>query len=462
MIERVACLCRKAGVDRSVSWTLLTQASRFVTGSVTMFLMVTFLTSEAQGFAFTFASVLGISIFLEMGFSQNILQFAAHEFAKLEFTGNRRLTGDSEAYSRLVSLARLSFKYYAVASVGFFLVACFGGYWFFSSDLQSDVLWQAPWLIACITSTMALLLNPCWALLQGCNQIAEVERFRFVSSWLGFLALTAGLLCGFGLYAVTFPGIVATIVSGFYLVLRWRDFFLGFCSKPMSGTISWGLEIWPFQWRIAVSWICGYFIFTAITPVVFWISGASAAGRIGFTLNILRTASGLASGWSSTKVPLFGMLVARLEWEELGRVWRRATFMTVVVSALLSAVAIIALAAVAYCFPMFSTRYAGVAVATLFGISLVCQNLISGFAYYLRSFRREPFVILSVLQALLCFSLVMLLTHWMGEFGAALGYMLATLAVLAPAFVIFQRKRLVYQRDVGVEAEILQPRCVQS
>jgi hypothetical protein len=220
-----------------------------------------------------------------------------------------------------------------------------------------------------------------------------------------------------------------------------------FLQKPRGGTISWSREIWPFQWRIAVSWICGYFIFNAITPAVFRISGAGAAGRIGFTLQLLRTVSGLASSWTSTKIPLFGMLVARLEWKELGRVWHRATLMTVLVSAAGSAAAILALPVLGYFVPVRETRYSGTSVAVLFAISLACQNLISGFAYYLRAFKREPFVGLSILQAALCFGLVILLTLWMDEFGAALGYMLATLAILIPAWLIFHRKRLAYQTD---------------
>lgn len=421
-----------------------------------MFLMVKFLTLEAQGYAYTFGSVLGISVFLEMGFSQNILQFASHEFAKLEFAGNRSLIGDDEAFSRFVSLGRLTFKYYAIAALAFLLAAISGGSWFFATSSHSQVHWQTPWGIASVTSSVALLLNPCWSLLQGCNQIAEIERFRFVSSLLGFVALAAGLLSGCGLYAVTFPGIVAALASGIYLAWRWRNFFGVFLAKPTSGTISWSREIWPFQWRIAVSWICGYFIFTAITPAVFRISGAAAAGRIGFTLQLLRTVSGLATSWTSTKIPLFGMLVARHEWKELGRVWRRATFMTVMVSAAGSAVAILALAVLGYLVPVISTRYSGPSVAVLFAISLACQNLISGFAYYLRAFKREPFVGLSIVQAALCFGLVILLTQWMDEFGAALGYMLATLAILIPAWLIFHRKRLVYQTDFQEAAALRQ------
>ena len=60
---------RKLGIDRAVWWTLLTQGFRFITGPITMLLMVHFLTPEIQGYAYTFGSIMALSIFLEMGFS---------------------------------------------------------------------------------------------------------------------------------------------------------------------------------------------------------------------------------------------------------------------------------------------------------------------------------------------------------------------------------------------------------
>ena len=453
MITLIANLFRKIGLDQSVAWTLTTQGSRFITGTVSMILIVRFLSTEAQGYAYTFGSILAISVFLEMGFSQNILQFAAHEFSKLRFDDSRRLAGDACAFSRFTSLGRLSFKYYAIASVAFFFAAVFGGLWFFAYHSSVDFIWRAPWVIACVSSALALLLNPCWSLLQGCNQIAEIERFRFVNSLLGFVAMSCGLMMGGGLFAVVAPSVVNIIASVLYLSWRWKHFFLIFMERPENGQISWVREIWPFQWRIAISWISGYFIFSAITPVVFRVSGAGAAGRVGFTLQLLRTVCGLAASWSTTKLPLFGILVARGEWAELASVWRKATLMTVAVSAVGCVVAIVAMNVIAIVAPSFSTRYSGTQIALLFGISLVLQNLISGYAYYLRAFKKEPFVLLSIFQAVLSFGMVVGLTVWLNEFGAALGYMAATLATALPAWIIFRTKRTLYQdasiRELG-------------
>ncbi len=45
--------------------------------------------------------------------------------------------------------------------------------------------------------------------------------------------------------------------------------------------ISWRREVWPFQWKIAVSWLCDYFIFQLFTPVLFAFRGPVEAGQDG-------------------------------------------------------------------------------------------------------------------------------------------------------------------------------------
>lgn len=448
-------ITKKLGVSAAIRWTLLTHGVRLLTGPVTMVLMVRYLNPATQGYAYTFGSVLAVGIFLELGFSQNILQFASHEFSKLSFTSKGALSGDAEALSRLISLGRLSFKYYFVASLAFLLVLIVGGSWFFSTSKQVGVDWHGPWLLACVSGSLTLLLNPCWSILEGCDRIAEVERFRFFSSVVGFVALAVGLLGGQGLYAVCMNSTVSLILSCMYLALRRREFFKMFFKKPEHGVISWSREIWPFQWRIAVSWMSGYFIFSIITPTVFRLSGAEAAGQIGFTLQLARLVSSVASSWSTTRLPEFGMLVARRDWPKLSETWRKSTAMSVMVASVGSVGMILGMEGVMRVMPNIASRYGGVLVAFYFCVSMVAQSLINSLAYYLRAFKEEPFMGLSVANAILSFGLIALLTSKWQVNGAALGYMLATLIMLPFAWRTFQFKGRTYR-------EIHSARCADK
>jgi len=123
---------RWAGVDRAVFFSNAAQLTRLFTGPITMVLVLKYLTPEIQGYFYAFAGVVAMQVFLEMGFSQNILQFASHEFAKLHFTDAQTVAGDAVAKSRLISMGRLAFGYYAVAAAIFLLAVGIGGHIFFA------------------------------------------------------------------------------------------------------------------------------------------------------------------------------------------------------------------------------------------------------------------------------------------------------------------------------------------
>jgi O-antigen/teichoic acid export membrane protein len=446
--QYTAMILRKLGIDNAIRWTLLTQCIRFITGPITMFLMVKYLTPEIQGYAYTFAGVIGLSIFLEMGFSQNILQFASHEFAKLHLDSKRSLSGCENALSRLVSLGRLSFKYYGIASAIFFLCLITGGTWFFSSSGSSSVSWQGPWLISCVCAAVGLLISPCWALIEGCNQIAAVERFRFYASLAAFLFTVLGMILGYGLYALTIPSGIGLLISIAYILIGWRHFFSAFRQKPLGEIISWKKEIWPFQWRIAISWASGYFIFTLITPVVFRMAGAEEAGRFGFTMQLVRMVGTISSSWSTTKLPLYGMLVASQNWTELNKVWKKVTIMTLSIALLGSIGMLVFMEIVSFFYAELTDRYAGPVIASILCLSMIVQSYTSSTAYYLRAFKKEPYMKLSIYNALLSAFLIPSLTYFWGLFGAATGYTAAILILAIPAYKLFTHKRCEYKLQI--------------
>jgi len=434
-------LLAKLGVDQAVRWTLLTQMIRMFTGPVTMILMLRYLTPELQGYIYAFGGVLAVSIFLELGFSQNILQFASHEFSKLQLNSSRQLTGDPVARSRLTSLARLSFKYYSIAAVLFLIVTTAGGGWFFRTGHDVGVSWHMPWLLACVASALSLAINPCWSLLEGCNQIPDVERFRFWNSMTSFALSVIGYISGLALYVGPLVALVSFTISLIYLLWRWREFFKGFLSKPTMGVISWSKEIWPFQWRIGVSWMSGYLLFSAVVPIVFRLAGPVEAGKYGFTMALVNTVATISSSWAITKLPRYGMLVAQEDWIGLRALWRRSTASSLIAAVLGSIGMLFAIAILTPWFPQLGARYSGPLVATILCACMVVQNFINSCAYSLRAFKQEPYMWLSVIGALLNFALITLFTHRWGALGAATGFATCSAIMFFPSFSVFKRKQ---------------------
>ena len=465
MIQRLHRFRRWAGVDRAVFFSNAAQILRLFTGPVTMALVLRYLTPEIQGYFYAFSGIVAMQVFLEMGFSQNILQFASHEFAKLRFTPAQTLEGDLVARSRLISLARLSFRYYAVAAAIFLAVVGIGGQIFFTISSRHHavagpaVAWSGAWWIIAVTAALSLAVNPAWSLLEGCNQVAVVARFRFWAALASFAVNAGALIAGAGIYASAIGAACAWLVAAAYLLLRWGPFFRQFLETPRHGRVSWAREIWPFQWRIAVSWMSGYFVFDIINPIAFYFCGAVEAGRLGMSLQLVNLIGRLSLTWVTTKAPRFGMLIAARAWSELDTLWRRSTVqafiiwlmgMIVFLAALQFVGQISGLTTIPFIGHYLSkipARLAPVGVNAWLGGANLVQLWIGAMAMELRAHKREPFMWISVANAVLSVACILPLVRVWGITGEAMGFTLAIWAVFIPACKIYQVKRLEYRHE---------------
>lgn len=447
MIQTAKSFLRFLGIDRAVFFSNATQVLRLVTGPISMVLVLRYLTPEIQGYFYTFSGIVAMQVFLEMGFSQNILQFASHEFSKLRFTQKVTLEGDTEALSRLISLGRLAFGYYAVASLLMMLLIGIGGHLFFTYSGNHGVSWKGAWWLIVVTSSLSLAINPVWALLEGCNRIVEVAKFRLWSSLCAFLVNAVAFIAGAGIYVPAIGSVFLLLFSGSYMILFWRSFLGQFLIPPQHGKVSWFEEIWPFQWRIAVSWISGYFIYSIINPVVFYFCGAADAGRFGMSFQLVRMVSSVAMPWVNTKAPRFGMLVAGKKWAELDSLWRRSTIQAFCMTVLGMALLLLAIPIVGHFLPQFPKRLTSLAIIAWLGGTTIVQLLVNSMAVQLRAHKQEPYMWISVWSAALNMIFILPLAWSWGIYGVAVGYSIAAWIILIPSINIYRRKQIEYRSD---------------
>ncbi|AUH52561.1 hypothetical protein CXB49_18040 [Chromobacterium sp. ATCC 53434] len=322
----ILALKKTLGLDRAIVFVLLNRSWTVLAGFATLYLISTHLNKAEQGFYYTFSSILALQIFFELGFSGIIAQFASHEMARLRWQGGD-LAGDPQARRRLLSLFRLAIKWYGVISLLTVLLLNTAGYAFFSNSApQTEVFWRAPWVLLTLGATLNLFLSPLLALLEGSGLIAAVSALRLLQSIIAYAAGWIVLLNGGKLYAAAAISLL-TAATGFHWLLRHyapllRSLREDFRHGPRDDSVSWRDEIWPMQWRIALSWLSGYFISQLFTPLAFRYQGSEAAGRLGMSLSIVTTLSTVASAWLSTKLPRFGMLIADGRRDELRALFR--------------------------------------------------------------------------------------------------------------------------------------------
>jgi hypothetical protein len=396
-----------------------------------MLLVTSFFTPVTQGYYYTFAGVMGLQVFFEMGFAQCIVQFASHEFAHLRFGANGAIEGDPMARSRLISLGRLAVKWYAVMSFLAVIAIGAGGYCFFQTKHDPFVAWVWPWWGLCLAAGCSWILMPVGAMLEGCNQLPFLYGLRAFSAVGISVTVWIALSSGAGLFTGMIVSLMSLIITITAYTWRWRGLLGEFSQPPASESVSWRREIWPFQWRIAVSWISGYFAYQLFTPVLFYFHNPVVAGQMGMTLGLVGSLNALAFAWVNTKAPRFGMLISQRRFEELDRLFFRSTAQAVGVCIAGGVALLLGLAFLQAYYPRFGMRVLGPAPASLLVLGTIVNQVSAAQGVYLRAHKREPFMWLSIAGCSLTGVLVLVLGWKYGAWGACLA------SAVSPLFVIF-------------------------
>ena len=445
-------LLRWAGIDRSVGASLLNSGWPALSGPVTLLLLIRFLSLGQQGFYYAFNNFLSAALLFDLGLSAVILQFASHEWAKLEWTPEGTLAGDPAAKARLNSLLRFSLFWYGAATFLMLLVLLPAGLWFFShyERVSGRIVWQGAWCLVVCGSAGQMLLTPLLALVEGSGRVVEVWLLRARLNVATSLVLWSVLLLHGGLYAAAAVGITW---AGGTAVWLWRHkrAFLRDLLRPASAEfdgIDWRTEFWPFQWRIGLTSLSAFLIFSALPLILFAARGEEAAGQLGLSLALTASLFGIPQAWLNTKMQPFGTLIAQRRWEDLDRLYFPALWRSWGVAALVGAALWLAVAFVYWKgYPLAHRLLGPLPMGLLVAASVVSQGL-GAEGLYLRAHKQEPLVWLSLFLAGLIAFGSFLMARPYGATGMMLNYFVMYLTVgLGGGTWIFVQKRRQWHRE---------------
>lgn len=420
-------------------------------GPVTAILVAVTFTPEVQGFYFTFGTIVALQVFVELGLGTVIIQFASHEWSKLSLDASGRIAGDRASLSRLVSIANIASKWYLAGGV-LLVVGLGAGGWLFFAPVTSGVPWFSPWLLLCLVTGLEVCLVPIWSLLEGCNQLVQLYRFRFLQGLIASLSTWAAILLGAGLWTAPLSVSATLLVSIFFIGRRYWSFLTSLLLGRADGpTIAWRSDMLPMQWRIALSWIGGYFVFSLFVPVLFKYDGPVVAGQMGMTWSMVAMIGAVTSAWVSPRAPRFGMLIARKEYGELDRQLRAVTGIVVGVSALLALTVwllVLMLNALDHGLAMHLAARLLAPLPTGLLLAAHCIMLATTPASaYLRAHKKEPLMVFSIIYAALVGCSTFFLGRHFSVMGMAAGYLIVNALAMPVVFLIWSRCRKEWHAD---------------
>lgn len=400
-------LQKLSGLDWPVLVTLVFRAWGILAGGITMLMLPFLLTPVQQGYYYTFASVLATQIFFELGLNHVLTQLTSHAAAHLSLSHDGRLEGAGRWRYAISSLLVLSRKWNGIMASIFFLSLLTAGTFFFSRKGALPMAeWLTVWLVLILAAALNLAFSARLAICEGLGALGQVAKLRLHQSMIGYVLLWALLASGLGLWAVVAVPLSAAIMTAIWL--RRQPMLRQLSARDDADAegyhdqgYTWRTDIFPLQWKIAISWASGYFIFNFLTPVVFANQGAEAAGKLGLAMTIFTAISTIGMSWISAKVPDLAGHIARGQREALNKLFDHQARRSIFATALCTFGFLAVLAIAGYVQPQILDRLPTFNALLLLALTTVANSVVFAMAAYIRAHKEEPLLAQSVVCAIL-------------------------------------------------------------
>nr|WP_315223158.1 polysaccharide biosynthesis protein [uncultured Flavobacterium sp.] len=433
------------GIDGAVFYTVLARVIQGGGGVISILFIASFLTKVEQGYYYTFGSILAIQIFFELGLSGIITQFAAHEVASLKWRNDYELEGSPEALSRLSSLLRFCLKWFTVIAFLLFFILIITGYLFFQKYGKGDssVNWVLPWIIIAAATASSLMLTPILSFLEGLGKVKDVAAIRLIQQCTQILTLFVCLISGLKLYSSAIANVMSLLIPPVFIIYSSNlNRLKCIWAQLKEWKVNYKLEIFPFQWRIALSWISGYFMYQLFNPVIFATEGPVVAGQMGITLAVLNGVLTVSLSWINTKIPLLSNLVAKKDYEMLDTVFHKTMKQSTFISFICLVILIVGVAFLKHEGFTVGNRFLPLLPLVLLAVTTFVNQFVAGLATYLRCHKKEPFLIFSIVMGGLTAISTLLFGKIYGVLGIVISYSVLTVFVsLIWALYIFKIKK---------------------
>lgn len=432
------------GMDKAIAYGSGARIVQTGAGVITLLFIATFLSDVEQGYFFTFNSLLGIQTFFELGFTNIIMQFVAHEVSHLK-QDNNILDGDNKYLSRLGSLLRFSIRWYGVSSALFLIVSIICGFIIF--DKSDDVEWLWPWLIICIATSVKMFQSPFTAILMGFDKVEEMNKILFIQQIVMPIIMWLLLTFHYGLFAVG-VGSLFSVLIWFLFILKSDLYILlaNLLKNRITVKVDYFAEIFPYQWRIAVSSLSGYFIFHFLTPILFKYQGAVIAGQVGMSISVITAIQAFSMNWLNTKVPKFSQLIALKRYDALDSLFSRTMKQMIFVYSWLMIIAFVFLTVIGemsieiHGFVIGNRFLYGIPLALLMTAYITDQFSFS-WGTYLRCHKKEPYMSLSLITGVSCLVVIWFTARYFDLIYIVLGYALVRVLTTPYAYYIYINKK---------------------
>jgi O-antigen/teichoic acid export membrane protein len=418
---------------------------------MTLLLITFFFTLEEQGLFFVFYSLIAIQAFVELGIGSVIQNFTSHEVA----TFKRDDSDIKGASARFAYVFKVGCIWFSLGSLILFAFLVFFG----NAMLQAsgaNVLNQENILLLVIGFACALTASQVfWATIIGCGWTVQYFRFKIIQLSISNILFWLMMALGTGLWSlVVFLGLQAIIAAIYVVLLNGNFFKLLFKENSKNSKISFLRDLFPFQSRLSVSFISGYFAFNIQVPLTSLLFGIETAAKVGMSWHIAGVVSMVTHAFLIPYGPKLAMLAENKNYASLASQFSRIFRHNILIAFGLSFIILLifwgaSILVVPTPFEIFFARNLSVEHFVILLIGQTAVAAVMPYSFYLRAHKEEPIAHISMICGLLTIALSYFLCLEFGSIGISLGFMVSQLITLPFVAKIYRQRRVVYESLAG-------------
>lgn len=419
--------------------TFLNQIWRIFSGPLILLSIPFFLTPEVQGFWYTFISLAALSVLADLGFSNIILQFSAHEFAFLRFKANMTLEGDTYHLCKLSDFFRFSTRWLVKVIFLIFPLIIVGGYFFISyraSYAATVSGWIPAWIIYAFASAFVFMNSILLSFFEGLNLVGKVQQLRFQIAVATTITMLLGLILHLELFALALSNIVGSLVGLTLIFKNFKNLIWQLFNIEPHKIYNWWPEFYPLICRYAISWGSGFLVFQLFTPMTFYFHGPVAAGKIGISIAMWTAGFNIAISWITAITPKMNMLIAEKKWNYLDNIFKNGLIKSIG-TMIIGGSLFFALEYCLYSDLLFFHRILEPKGMGILFIAWLLQVITNAMAIYLRAHKKEPLVHVSCLNAVIVIIGTLICGKFLDEAYLFGGFFVGSLIQCPLVYLIF-------------------------
>jgi hypothetical protein len=424
---------------------LICRGTQAASGLILLYVVTKFFSQLEQGYYYLFVSITALQLFFDLGLNVVIINLVSHEWAVIERCSQNDSAQAQIARSRLESLFLFSIKWYGIGSLLLMSLFYFVGTYFFYNKGLPPSQWHTQWIAHLLFSSLSFAISPILAVLEGCNKVASVNLFRAIQVALSYTFFYLSASNNLGLTSIAaFSGSMLFLAIIYVVVINYK-FLVELLSCKGTHKVSWINEIFSLQGKISIQAIFSYLGYYALTPLVFHLHGAGAAGQLGLSLQVGMTIILLSTTFVSAKVPAYGILYANGLAKLAHQKWKKDTSLAVLFAFFLTTILFLIQKVQSPSMlatmldrglPSISSLLIYIGACALVGVQAI--------AALTRANKKEILTTIGVLSPILIIVLSMFLSRFLDVQAVVISYFAVNLFVTLPMAAMIFRSNLEY------------------